>query len=66
MKIFGQLVRTVVNTALLPVAVVKDVVTMGGVVTEDEKSATREALERLKDEASEDSPHNDGPDFSGW
>ena len=25
MKLFGQLVRTVVNTALLPVAVVKDI-----------------------------------------
>lgn len=54
MKLFGQLVRTLVNTALLPVAIAKDVVTLGGVVTEDEKSATRQALEQLKDEASED------------
>ena len=54
MKLFGQIVRTVVNTALLPVALAKDVITLGGVLTEDEKSAIRQALERLKDEASED------------
>lgn len=53
MKLFGQLVRTVVNTIVLPVAVVKDIVTLGGVLT-DEDSAIREALERLKEEAGED------------
>lgn len=54
MKLFGQLIRTVVNTALLPVAVAKDIVTLGGTLTDDDSSATREAIERLKDEASED------------
>ena len=53
MKLFGQLVRTVVNTALLPVAIAKDVVTIGGILT-DTPSATKEALERLKEEALED------------
>lgn len=53
MKLFGQIIRTVVNTALLPVAVVKDVATLGGNLT-DERSATLEAIERLKDEAEED------------
>lgn len=52
MKIFGQLIRTAVNLALLPVAVVKDVVTLGGIVT-DTPPATSAAIERLKDEASE-------------
>ena len=52
MKLFGQLVRTAVNIALLPVAVVKDVVTLGGVVT-DENSAILDALKELKDEAEE-------------
>ncbi len=52
MKLFGQIVRTVVNVALLPVAVVKDAVTLGGVVL-DERPATIKAIERLKDEASE-------------
>lgn len=52
MKIFGQVIRTVVNTTLLPVAVAKDIITLGGVVT-DESSAIKKAIERLKDEASE-------------
>lgn len=55
MKLFGQLVRTAVNVVLVPVAVAKDVVTLGGMVLGDEPHCeTLEALERLKDEASED------------
>ena len=53
MKLFGQLVRTVVNIATLPVAVAKDVVTLGGALV-DEESATKKNLQKLKDEASED------------
>jgi len=53
MKLFGQLIRTVVNVATLPVAVVKDVVTLGGAAT-DHGSYVAEALEQLKEEASED------------
>lgn len=37
----------------LPVAVAKDVFTLGGIAT-DHGSYTREALETLKDEAQED------------
>ena len=55
MKLFGQLVRTVINTALVPVAAAKDVLTLGGMVLGDEPHCeTLEALQRLKDEASED------------
>jgi hypothetical protein len=54
MKLFGQLVRTVVNVALLPVAVVTDIVTLGGVANDADELATTEALRRLKDESSED------------
>lgn len=53
MKLFGQIVRTVVNVVVLPVAVVKDVVTLGGVAT-DHGSYTAEQLRKLKDEAAED------------
>lgn len=53
MKIFGQLVRTVVNVATLPVAVVKDVFTLGGVATENGQPYTVEKLKQIKDEASE-------------
>lgn len=52
MKIFAQLVRTAVNVALLPVAVVKDVVTLGNLG--EHQTHTQEAIERLKDEAEED------------
>lgn len=54
MKIFGQIIRTVVNVATLPVAVVKDVVTLGGIATRgDLDSYTAEQLEKIKDEAGE-------------
>jgi hypothetical protein len=53
MKLFGQLVRTVVNVAILPVAVVKDIVTLGGVAS-DHGSYTVEQLKKIKDEAEED------------
>ena len=54
MKLFGQFVRTIVNTAMLPVAVVKDVATLGGVATDERKPYTVQALEQLKREAQED------------
>lgn len=54
MKLFGQIVRTVVNTAMLPVEIVKDVYTLGGVITEQRKPYTLQRLEQLKDEAEED------------
>ena len=54
MKLFGQIVRTVVNTALVPVAVAKDVMTLGGVATGNGESYTAEQLRRLKEEAQED------------
>lgn len=50
MKLFGQIVRTVVNVALLPVAVAKDVMTMGAVG--EPQTFTAEAIERIKEEAS--------------
>lgn len=56
MKLFGQLIRTVVNVAVLPVAVVKDVFTLGGVTTENGKPYTVEQLQKIKDEASEEMP----------
>lgn len=53
MRIFGQIVRTVVNTVTLPVEVVKDVFTLGGIATEQRKPYTLQQLEKIKDEASE-------------
>jgi hypothetical protein len=51
MSIFGKLVRTAVNVAALPVEVVRDVVTLGGIATEQDKPYTIQRLEQLKEEA---------------
>lgn len=57
-KLFGQLVRTAVNVALLPVEIAKDVVTAPiKVMTDDAESIgehTKERIETLKDEAGEE------------
>ena len=53
MKLFGQLTRTAINLALLPVAIVKDVVTLGNIVSGD-SPYTVQQLEKLKEEAKED------------
>jgi len=50
MKLFGQLVRTVVNVALIPVAVVRDV---GDLMVGEPAEHTADAIDQLKDEASE-------------
>ena len=52
MKLFGQIVRTIVNVATLPIAVVKDVVTMGNCASSDEPY-TVQKLKQIKDEAEE-------------
>ena len=51
MSLFGQIVRTVINVATLPVAVVKDVATLGGNLTEQDESYTEQHLDKLKEEA---------------
>ena len=58
MKFFGQLVRTVVNVATLPVAVIADVMTGGGIMTghNDGRAAdtfTAKKLQQIKDDADE-------------
>lgn len=57
MKFFGQLVRTAVNIAVLPVAVVVDVVKAPiQVMTDDSHRVgekTKDQLEKIKDEAGE-------------
>lgn len=51
MKLFGQLVRTLVNVAELPVAVAKDV-TGSWIVTGE--SSVKAQLEKIKEEAGEE------------
>lgn len=51
MGLFGKIVKTAVNVVTLPVAVAKDVVTLGGVSTRSGRSATIAKLQQIKDEA---------------
>lgn len=52
MSLFGAIVKTVVNVATLPVAVVKDVVTLGNIASGDEPY-TVQKIEQIKKEANE-------------
>lgn len=51
MGLFGKLVATAINVATLPVAVAKDVVTLGGVSTENGESYVVEKLKQIKEES---------------
>jgi len=42
--------KTIFNIATLPVEVAKDIVTLGGTVTDKEKSYTRRRFEKLDEE----------------
>ena len=53
MKLFGQVISTIVNIAMLPAAIVKDIATLGGIATENGEPYTIEKLRQIKDEASE-------------
>ena len=52
MGFIGGLLKTAVEVVTLPVAVVKDVVTLGGVLV-DEDSATVNKLERIAEDVEE-------------
>ena len=51
MGLFGKLVATAVNVATLPIAVVKDAVTLGGVATDRGEPYIVSKLKQIKDEA---------------
>lgn len=53
-NLFGQVIRTVVNVATLPVAVAKDVVSAGGTLDGNGRPHTAEKLDQIKREASPD------------
>jgi hypothetical protein len=52
-SLFGAIVKTVVNVVTLPVAVVKDVVTLGNIASGDEPY-TIQKIQQIKEEANED------------
>lgn len=47
MSIFGKLLKTTFDVVTLPVAVVKDVVTMGGAMTDQELPYTAQKFKQL-------------------
>lgn len=49
MSIFKKLIKAGVDTVLTPVEVVRDVVTLGGVNTNQKKSYTQQRLGSLKE-----------------
>lgn len=53
MSIFGKLLKTTFDIATSPVAVVKDIVTLGGACTDRRQTYTGEKLEQLSDDVSE-------------
>jgi hypothetical protein len=48
MNLFGKIIQGAIDTALLPVQVVKDAATLGGVLTENGETYTGEKLRKLK------------------
>lgn len=51
MSLFSAFVKVAVDVATLPVAVVKDVFTLGGAATEQDKSYTAQKLQEIKDDS---------------
>ena len=50
MSIFGSILKTVIDTATLPIEVAKDVVTLGGAATGEHQTYTGKRLEKLSDD----------------
>lgn len=53
MSILGSLLKTVIDTATLPVDVAKDVVTMGGAMTERQEPYTVSKLKKIDQDLGE-------------
>lgn len=51
MSLFGKIVKTVVNVVELPIAVAKDVVTLGNIASGDDQTYTRQQIEKIKEDA---------------
>lgn len=51
MGLFSAIVKTTINVATLPVALAKDTLTLGGTLTEKDKTYTEKKLEQIKKEA---------------
>lgn len=50
MGILGALIKTVVNVTTLPIDVAMDIVTLGGVTTDQKKPYTSQKLDQIKED----------------
>ena len=50
---FGKLLEATIKTALLPVAVVADIATLGGALTDKDKPYTLKQIEKIADDIDE-------------
>lgn len=53
MGLFGKLLKTTFDVVTLPVDIVKDVATMGGVLTDKNKPYTAQKFDRIGDDLEE-------------
>jgi len=53
MGIFGKITQGIIDTALIPLDVAKDVATLGGVNTDQEEPYTLQKAKKLRDKAEE-------------
>ena len=53
MSIFGKLLKTTLDVATAPLAVVKDVATLGGVTTDQRKPYTAQKADQLERDVEE-------------
>jgi len=53
MTLFSALVKTTINLATLPIAIVKDVITLGNAANSDEKTYTEQKLDEIKKDSEE-------------
>lgn len=53
MGLFGKLLKTTIDIATAPIDIVKDVATLGGALTDQDKPYTAQKFERLGDDLEE-------------
>ena len=51
MRIFGKITKGLIDSALLPIDIAKDIVTLGGINTNQEEPYTVKKIKKLRDEA---------------
>jgi hypothetical protein len=50
MGLFGSLLKTVIDVVETPVAMIKDVATMGGALTDQDKPYTQQKIEEISED----------------